>query len=57
MERIKGGEFDLGDDEWKNVYEKEKYVKKGMIKVEKKKRMRMNDMRRNEWLKGNNVRM
>jgi len=57
MGRIKGGEFDFSADAWNHVSAQAKYVTKGLLTVDPKKRLRMSDLRSNEWLQGNNVRL
>ncbi|XP_023701580.1 ribosomal protein S6 kinase alpha-5 isoform X2 [Cryptotermes secundus] len=57
MARIKGGEFSFHADAWNHVSAEAKYVTKGLLTVDPKKRLRMSDLNSNEWLQGNNVKL
>ncbi|XP_047108587.1 ribosomal protein S6 kinase alpha-5-like isoform X1 [Schistocerca piceifrons] len=57
MARIKGGEFNFNADAWAHVSSQAKYLTKGLLTVDPKKRLRMSDLRSNEWLKGSNTRL
>ncbi|KAJ4441201.1 hypothetical protein ANN_11052 [Periplaneta americana] len=57
MARIKGGDFNFNADAWAHVSSQAKYVTKGLLTVDPKKRLRMSDLMINEWLQGNNVQL
>ncbi|XP_067007640.1 ribosomal protein S6 kinase alpha-5 [Anabrus simplex] len=57
MARIKGGEFNFNADAWAHVSSQAKYLTKGLLTVDPKKRLRMTDLLMNEWLQGSNLRL
>nr|CAD7265487.1 unnamed protein product [Timema shepardi] len=57
MARIKGGEFNFNADAWAHVSAQAKYVTKGLLTVDPKERLRMIDLRANDWVQGNNSRL
>ncbi|XP_050404797.1 ribosomal protein S6 kinase alpha-5 [Patella vulgata] len=52
MDRIKGGDFNLTDSDWHTVSDQAKKLIKGLLTVEPRKRLTMNDLLKNEWLFG-----
>ncbi|XP_046400105.1 ribosomal protein S6 kinase alpha-5 isoform X2 [Ischnura elegans] len=50
MERIKGGQFDFNAEAWNNVSTQAKSLTKGLLTVDPKKRLTMEELRTNEWL-------
>ncbi|XP_071450098.1 ribosomal protein S6 kinase alpha-5-like [Hetaerina americana] len=50
MERIKGGQFDFSAEAWNNVSSQAKFLTKGLLTVDPKKRLTMNELLANEWL-------
>ncbi|KAG8224373.1 hypothetical protein J437_LFUL005255 [Ladona fulva] len=50
MERIKGGKFDFNAEAWSHVSVQAKFVTKGLLTVDPKKRLTMNELLANEWL-------
>ncbi|BFZ12288.1 hypothetical protein BsWGS_15326 [Bradybaena similaris] len=53
MQRIKEGEFDLSAPEWAEVSVSAKQLIRGLLTVEPKKRLRMQDLLRHKWLRKN----
>ncbi|XP_072102134.1 ribosomal protein S6 kinase alpha-5-like isoform X2 [Mobula birostris] len=50
MRKIKGGDFSFHGEAWKNVSEGAKDIVRGLLTVEPSKRLKMSDLRRNDWL-------
>ncbi|KAK7869906.1 hypothetical protein R5R35_013702 [Gryllus longicercus] len=57
MARIKGGEFHFNADAWAHVSPQAKYLTKGLLTVDPKKRLQMHNLLSNEWLQGGNARL
>jgi len=53
MHRIRGGEFSMEGQEWKMVSEQAKKIIKGLLTVDVKHRLTMNELQSSEWIKGN----
>ncbi|KAJ9578919.1 hypothetical protein L9F63_004876, partial [Diploptera punctata] len=54
ISRIKGGVIDFNAEAWSYVSSQAKHITMGLLTVDPKKRLRMVDLRNNEWLQGNN---
>ncbi|XP_034234012.1 ribosomal protein S6 kinase alpha-5-like [Thrips palmi] len=52
MSKIKEGDFNFNADAWQNVSSAAKQLTKGLLTVDPKKRLRMSDLRTNEWIQG-----
>ncbi|XP_065161808.1 ribosomal protein S6 kinase alpha-5-like isoform X1 [Atheta coriaria] len=52
MARIKGGEFSFASPAWDDVSEEAKAVVRGLLTVDRKKRLRMIDLNNNAWVQG-----
>ncbi|XP_072345533.1 ribosomal protein S6 kinase alpha-5-like isoform X2 [Scyliorhinus torazame] len=50
MRKIKGGEFSFVGEAWKNVSEGAKDIVRGLLTVDPSKRLKMSDLRHNDWL-------
>ncbi|CAM1309640.1 RPS6KA5 (predicted) [Pycnogonum litorale] len=57
VQRIKGGEFSFSGHEWGIVSVPAKLVIKGLLTVDPKKRITMDDLRSNMWIQGQNRNM
>lgn len=55
MARIKGGEFSFSSSAWNGVSEEAKAVVRGLLTVNPSQRLRMNDLRNNSWVQGNQM--
>ena len=54
MNRIKNGDFKMDDDSWKNVSNVAKAIVKGLLTVDPKRRLRLEDLMRSPWLNHSN---
>ncbi|KRT82980.1 phosphotransferase, partial [Oryctes borbonicus] len=55
MARIKGGEFSFSSSAWNGVSDEAKGVVRGLLTVNPNQRLRMNDLRNNSWVQGNQM--
>ncbi|GJQ67775.1 JIL-1 [Trypoxylus dichotomus] len=55
MARIKGGEFSFSSSAWSGVSDEAKAVVRGLLTVNPNQRLRMNDLRNNSWVQGNQM--